>query len=209
LRILDVVVIVTAGYVGVLDVFFLLGISARHGADVGVTGCPAADLITHANFGAGEHDGGLDFMQRRLVFLVSARAGIGRRLETEADVEIFSIVGSLHGDREFHGFRCRNRLQFLAGQTLEVEVERAFFLMASGAGLSFADADAATVFLLVHQPFNRRYAGVENLNIAFGDLAPVRRCGLRAKSQKSTKCGHTELSFFHCLLCSIFFEGEI
>jgi hypothetical protein len=138
-----------------------------------VAGCPAADLGARNGLAAGvdadlvigEHDRGLD-----VVFLVVVVGAASRSLEGQADVEVAGVVGGLHGHREVHGLRRADGLDVLAGQTLHVEVETALLLVAADARLALGQAGATAVVGLLHHPLDRRHAGVEDLDVALGNL---------------------------------------
>lgn len=61
---LDAIVVIAVCNVGILHMHFLLWVSARHRADIPVTGRSAADLRAHINFWSGHYDSSLDFVHR-------------------------------------------------------------------------------------------------------------------------------------------------
>ena len=158
---------------------------------------PAAILVGLRHLGVGEQNGGLDF-----VVLVALVGAAGRRLEGKTDVKVGSIVRSLHADREHHGLGRPLGLQFLVRQALEVEVQRALFLVAPGTAFTLAHAGGAAVVGLLGRPFDRRDAGMEDIDVTLGHLAPV-GCSdgcLGSERQQGDGSGNAEL--VHLLLLS-------
>ena len=170
-----------------LGVLGLLFVGAGHGAGVGVAGGPATDLGALRHLGIAEQQRGLQF-----VVLVALVRATGRRLEAEADVEIAGVIGCLHGDREVQGLRRALGLQFLGiGKTLHVEVQSALLFVAADAGLTLAQAGGTAVVGLLGDPFDGRHAGVEDLNVALGHLAPVRSRDRRVGTEGEQNAGNS------------------
>src|SRR3990167_2065235 len=180
-----------------LGVLGLLVIGTGHGPGIAVARSPATGLVGQLHLGIGEHHGRLNF-----VVLVALVGSTARCLEGQTDVQVARVVCGLHGHGVVHGLGGALGLHVLASQTLEVEVQCALLFMAANAGFALLEAGRAAVVRLLANPLHGRNAGVEHMDVALGNLGPVRcsKSCLRSHSQQRTQKHHGKGGFFHRLL---------
>jgi len=164
-----------------------------------MAGAPATiELGACDRAAAVEHHRQLDF-----VLLVHLDIAIFWRHPFETEVDFFAVVRCLENHwypAHLAGWRLRFEGDFrtadlLAGDDLVANFVGVSFVALGAGAFLVDDVGHGRVIRLVHDPFQAGLTGIEHLDLAFGNLAPVRRCGKR--NAGDTHSHDSDSNFFH------------